>query len=173
MIVFDLSCNAGHRFEGWFASSADFAAQRAEGRLSCPVCASSQVEKAPMAPAVAKKSNQAVVSPAPAERPPHNEHGEGGGGVGNDAGSPDAVPAIPAAARQALEKLAEAQAKALKNSKWVGRKFAEESRAMHYGEQDESPIHGEATPAEAQALREEGVPVTPLPFPVVPPDKRN
>lgn len=162
MIVFDLSCDAGHRFEGWFGSSDDFAQQREGGKLGCPVCGSAKVDKAPMAPAVGKKGNQIVTSPAT----PHAEGAKG------DAAPVSNAPLPPEVAK-AMEKLVEAQAKALKDSKWVGRKFAEESRAMHYGEQAHAAIHGEASPEEAKALLEEGVPVAPLPFPVAPPDKLN
>ena len=73
----------------------------------------------------------------------------------------------------ALQQLAQSQARALKDSTWVGKKFADQSRAMHYGEQDQAAIHGEATAAEAQALIEEGVPVAPLAFPVAPPEELN
>lgn len=72
-----------------------------------------------------------------------------------------------------LEALAAAQAKALEGSRWVGKKFAEEARSMHLGERDHEPIHGQATPAEAKALAEEGVPVAPLPLPVQPPETLN
>ena len=75
--------------------------------------------------------------------------------------------------QQAMEKLAEAQAKALKGSTFVGEDFAKQSREMHYGERDEAPIHGQASLKEAKALVDEGVPVAPLPFPVAPPEKLN
>ncbi len=80
---------------------------------------------------------------------------------------------MPPELHKALTALAKAQAEALKQSTWVGDKFAEETRKMHYGERDEAPIHGQATIAEAKALIDEGVPVAPLPFPVAPPDKLN
>ena len=47
------------------------------------------------------------------------------------------------------------------------------ARAMHDGDEDQRPIHGQATLAEAKALVEDGVPVAPLPLPVVPPDACN
>ena len=58
---------------------------------------------------------------------------------------------------------------------WFGSSddFAEQSRAMHYGEREAETIHGQATPEEAHALFEEGVPVSPLPFPVAPPEDVN
>ena len=80
---------------------------------------------------------------------------------------------LPPEVQQAFAALAAAQAKALTNSTWVGDKFAEETRKMHYGERDEALIHGQATLAEARALLDEGVPVAPLPFPVAPPEKLN
>ncbi|MEP9403422.1 DUF1178 family protein [Sphingomonas sp. VNH70] len=85
---------------------------------------------------------------------------------GNAAPSPQAVKA-------ALSALARAQQAALKDSEWVGRDFATRARAMHSGAADPAPIHGQATRAEAKALVEEGVPIAPLPLPVVPPDRAN
>jgi hypothetical protein len=58
MIVFDLKCSAGHVFEAWFASSADYAGQRERGLVTCPSCDCPRIEKAVMAPAVAPKGNQ-------------------------------------------------------------------------------------------------------------------
>ncbi|MDP5103369.1 MAG: DUF1178 family protein [Erythrobacter sp.] len=156
MIVFDLSCSVGHRFEGWFSSSADYEAQQARGFLACPTCGSAEVSKAPMAPAVPAKGNaQRETRPAGA---PQQQ-------LANTPMTPQM--------QKALKTLAKAQAKALENSTWVGDKFAEETRKMHYGERDDAPIHGQASLAEAKALIDEGVPVAPLPFPVAPPDKLN
>lgn len=152
MIVFDLTCDGGHRFEGWFGSSDDYAGQRARGLISCPQCGSAAVEKAPMAPAVPRKGNSRPVVAAK---------------------QPMARGAMPPEVAAALGKLAEAQAKALRDSRWVGDAFAEQTRAMHYGEQDPETIHGQASLEEAQALFEEGIPVAPLPFPVAPPDELN
>lgn len=155
MIVFDLACHDGHRFEGWFGSSSEFEDQRARGLLVCPSCGSAAVSKAPMAPAVPAKGNtRAEVLPPEAPKQVSNTP-------------------MPPQVQKALAALAKAQAEALKNSTWVGDKFAEETRKMHYGERDEAPIHGQASLAEAKALIEEGVPVAPLPFPVAPPEKLN
>ncbi|MEY4237520.1 MAG: hypothetical protein RL339_121 [Pseudomonadota bacterium] len=156
MIVFDLICQpAGHRFEGWFASSAAFAQQQARGLVDCPHCGSTVVAKAPMAPAVPKKGNQL---PAPAQA----------------AGPPAAVAnALPPEAAAMMEAMAKLQSAALKQSRWVGGDFAEQSRAIHYGERDAEQIHGQATLAEAKELLDEGIAVMPLPFPVVPPEQAN
>jgi hypothetical protein len=150
MIVFDLSCGEGHRFEGWFGSSDDFAAQQARGLVGCPRCGSAEIEKAPMAPAVPRKGNQRT----------EGKQAVAGG-------------ALPPQAAEAFAKLAALQAEALKSSTWVGDKFAERSREMHYGESHPQVIHGQATPDQARALIEEGITVAPLLIPVAPPDELN
>lgn len=165
MIVYDLQCEHGHRFEGWFGSSADYGKQQERGLVSCPHCGSVATNRAPMAPAVGRKGNQVVerARPAPAPQPT-------GGGVPGPAVTRGPMPAEVA---QALDALARAQAKALSQSTWVGKAFAEQSREMHYGERDVAPIHGQASVEEARDLLEEGIAVVPLPFPVSPPDKLN
>ncbi len=158
MIVYDLSCEHNHRFEGWFGSSADYEDQRARGLIACPHCGSRAVSKAPMAPAVPAKGNQRS-EVVPAGREIAQQHAAN-------------LP-IPPEMAQALQAIAKAQAEALKQSTWVGESFAEKSRAMHYGEEAPAPIHGQASLADAKALAEEGVPVAPILFPVAPPDKLN
>lgn len=157
MIVYDLSCDAGHRFEGWFGSSRDYEDQRARGLVECPHCGSREVSKAPMAPAVPAKGNQRAEA-LPAADAPQQQAAN--------------LPMPPEVAR-ALQAIAKAQAEALKQSTWVGDEFAEKSRAMHYGEENPAPIHGQTSLAEAKALAEEGVPVAPVLFPVAPPDQIN
>ncbi len=155
MIVFDLSCPVGHRFEGWFGSSADFSSQTERGLVTCPQCGSSEIAKAPMAPAVPRKGNQLA-------------------GLTSDATNADALPAeMPPEVAKALQEMARQQAKALEKSQWVGGDFAEQSRAMHYGESKQRMIHGQATMEEARDLHEEGIPVAPILFPIAPPDDIN
>lgn len=152
MIVFDLSCANAHRFEGWFASSGDFEDQRERGLVECPHCGSSDVSKAPMAPAVPRKGNSVSAAPA----------------------APTSVAAnLPPEAAEVLGKLAQLQAAMLGKSRWVGKDFADQSRAMHYGEREAETIHGQASLEEARELLEEGVAVLPLPFPVAPPEELN
>ena len=162
MIVFDLECRAGgHRFEGWFGSSDDFADQQDRGLLMCPECGSAEVVKAPMAPKLARKGNQLPSGPkAPARPQPMSPQ-------------PMSRGAMPPEAVKMMRALHAMQTEALKDSRWVGDRFAEQSRAMHYGERDVETIHGEATLEEATALYEEGIEVAPLPFPVAPPGEAN
>lgn len=135
MIVFDLQCaDSGDVFEAWFRSTADFDEQSDRGLVQCPICQSTRVAKAPMAPRVAAKSS---------------------------------------AGTSTLAQLAAFQAAVLKDSEWVGDRFADEARSMHLGEAQARPVHGSATAAEAKSLIDEGVPVAPLPLPVVPPDRVN
>lgn len=143
MIVFDLRCGKGHVFEAWFGSGTAYDEQAAAGQVTCPLCGDMQVAKAMMAPGIPTKGNRRPDAPAPA------------------------------AVKQAMRLLAAEQKKALASSQWVGSDFATRARAMHVGDEDTKPIHGQASIAEAQALVDEGVSVAPLPFPVVPPEKTN
>lgn len=135
MIVFDLRCGAGHVFEGWFASGADFESQRTRGLVACPLCGSAEIAKAPMAPRVGAKGN---TSPDPS----------------------------PAAMKKMLAEMAALQKKILAQSENVGDRFPDEARAIHLGETEARAIHGRASPADAESLAEEGIPISPLPFPV-------
>ena len=170
MIVFDLACDEGHRFEGWFGSSADFERQREAGLIACPQCGSGAVDKAVMAPAVARKGNQLPV--------PARAGARAGTGAGSRPGAGDepvqmSNAPLPPRAVEMMRRLAAMQTRALESSRWVGETFAEDARAMHYGERTTEAIHGEATLGEAEALLEEGIAIAPLPFPVVPPGEAN
>ena len=80
---------------------------------------------------------------------------------------------VPAEAKDAIAALASLQAKLLRNSEWVGADLPETARAMHLGEMEERPVHGQASADEARSLIEEGVSILPLPLPVVPPRQVN
>jgi hypothetical protein len=161
MIVFDLECRTGrHRFEGWFGSSDEFADQQERGLLCCPQCGSSDVGKAVMAPSVGRKGNRKSESAAR-----RRDTGAEAGQLSNAAMPPEAV--------QMMQQLARMQAEALKQSRWVGDRFVEDAKAMHYGEREAEAIYGEATLEQARDLLDEGIAVAPLPFPVVPPEKAN
>ncbi|MGB7374558.1 DUF1178 family protein [Pontixanthobacter sp.] len=172
MIVFDLSCDGGHRFEGWFGSSNDFSSQSERGLLICPECGSAGIVKAPMAPAVAAKGNSSANIRRDGEQGKQSDLQEAGNNTAPSV-SNTANASLPETMMKVVKKIADIQAAALKNSKWVGKDFAEKSRAMHYGEEKPAAIHGEATPEQAQDLRDEGVSVSPLPLPVAPPKDVN
>jgi len=158
MIVFDLKCGHDHVFEAWFGSSTAFEEQRTRGLVTCPICGDSAVIKAVMASNIGTKGNSKTPRPPVPIAPPA------------------AVPTAPIsteAFKAALRSLATAQAKALESSQWVGRSFADRARAMHAGDEDPAPIHGQSTLAEARALIDDGVQVAPLLVPVVPPEALN
>jgi hypothetical protein len=144
VIVFDLKCiDAGHVFEGWFGSSSDYESQRERGLIQCPLCGTPKVEKAVMAPRLNAKGNK--------------------GDAGSD---PKAVKAM-------MAKLASVQKKMLEGSDYVGERFADEARAIHLGEADARAIHGKASRAESESLIDDGIPVSPLPFPIAEPGEEN
>jgi hypothetical protein len=149
VIVFDLKCGRAHVFEAWFGSGADYEDQRARGLIQCPVCGDGEIGKAVMAPRLGGKATGESETTVPVAT--------------GDA--PDM--------KMMMAKMAELQSRMLQDSEWVGRRFADEARAIHHGETGHRTIHGEATPAEAAALKEEGVGVMPLPLPVVPPDQTH
>jgi hypothetical protein len=154
MILFDLKCAAdGHVFEAWFASSLAYDDQHKRGLLMCPQCGGADVGKALMAPNIPSKGNQK----------PSNS-------IANVMTSS----AEPAAKLKALmAEMASEQAKSLKNSKWVGKDFERQARAMDAGEIDHGSIHGQATPEQAKAMFEDGLAVMPLLVPVIPPEEQN
>ena len=167
MISFDLCCGQGHSFDGWFSSSAEFDRQQSAGQVSCPICDDVTVQKMLSVPNIGRKGNQPTrrveqtpIEPVAAPAEPVS------GQVVNS-------PVLPQAMIEIVQKMAEKQSEILKNSQWVGRRFAETARAIHYGESDDRMIHGEASPQEAEALAEEGVAVAALPFPFVPPEAKN
>ena len=150
MIIFDLKCSPqGHVFEGWFGSSAYYEAQQAKGLVSCPICGSAEVGKALMAPAVPAKGNRAAPS------------------------APELLGGDSEAVKRVLAALAAEQKRILAQSESVGDRFADEARAIHLGEAEARAIHGRATRAEAESLIEDGIPVAPLPFPVIAPGDEN
>jgi hypothetical protein len=162
MISFDLNCSNGHQFEGWFASSADFDAQKSSGLLACPTCNDGMIQKALSVPNVPRKGNQRpalLPSVAPASD--------------DTVADAPANAILPPAMAELVQKLARAQSEMLDKSQWVGGNFAETARAIYYGEEPDRLIHGETSSDEAKALVEEGVGIAPLLFPVVPPSAKN
>ncbi|MCU0729484.1 MAG: DUF1178 family protein [Sphingopyxis sp.] len=175
MIAFDLKCGADHVFEAWFRSSTDYEDQSARGLLLCPLCADTAITKAVMAPNVAAKGNQRSA--------PTDDHAVSTSPPALTPGAAMMAAAMPPEMKAALATIARVQAETLAQSRWVGRDFAKEARAQAEAAQNAadngelpspiSPIHGQATAAEAEALIEDGIGVMPLLIPVIPPDERH
>lgn len=169
MISFDLCCNAAHRFEGWFASGKAYEEQLASGLLVCPYCGDRRISKLLSAPNVGQKGNQAATHKAPDRRAAAAEIPPGASNLAALSNAPE----FPRLMSKMAEKIAEMQKQILQDSIWVGGQFAEEARAIHYGESEVRLIHGETSAGEAQNLHEEGIAVAPLLFPYIPPNTRN
>ncbi len=177
MIVFDLQCPNHHIFEGWFGSSDDFTDQSARGLISCPICGADDISKAVMAPSIGAKSNQKSdidLTPAPIKEDAVEsvENAKPNDAVQLSAPTGASEPSM-TEMKAMLSKLAEAQEKALESSRWVGEDFTDTARAMHYGEAEVAPVHGEASLDDAKELLEEGINIAPLPLPIRRPDKEN
>ena len=137
MIVFDLTCVHGHRFEGWFASAEDFEQQAKAVMVRCPVCDDASVVRVPSAKVHVGRAT--VDAPRAAEEPETE----------TVAGLPDEL----------ITKLREI----VRNTENVGRRFPEEARKIHYEEVPPRPIRGQASKDDADALREEGIDFASLP----------
>lgn len=139
MIIYDLSCENGHLFEGWFRSAEEFEAQLTQHLVCCPKCDSHEVRRVPSAVAIGGN-----------KQPEHQTKST----------SSSAVMPVGVQVSALYEKLVKAM---IDNSEDVGAAFAEEARKIYYKESPERPIRGEASQDECEALREEGIPVLRLP----------
>jgi hypothetical protein len=132
MILFELKCEAGHGFEAWFRNGDAYEAQAAAHEISCPVCGDTRIEKAPMAPRIAKV--RATDEDARRVR------------------------------AEVLRELGELRRRIEENCDYVGDRFAEEARRIHYGEIEHRAIYGEASDSETEKLSEEGITFNRIPW---------
>ena len=137
MILFDLNCENGHTFEAWFASSEQYDKQHKKKLINCPICNSSNIKKALMAPNLkgAKKSNKSFD-----EKKVLDEN------------------------KKFKTKLKEFKQFIESNTEDVGKNFTEEAKKIYYGETKSRPIRGETTKEQAEELTEEGIPIAKLPW---------
>lgn len=140
MIHYDLICDQGHAFDGWFRDSAAYDAQAERGLVTCTACGSAKVSKQLMAPGIPVKSNRKD------------------GAKANVVSAP-----VDPRFAELMAMMREMRRHVEENAEYVGDKFAEEARKIHYEEADARGIYGQATPDEAKALIEEGIAVHPLP----------
>jgi hypothetical protein len=156
MIRYALNCDGGHGFESWFANSAAYDKQVKRALVACPICGSTKVEKAIMAPRLGRSDDLAAAAvpemPAPPPAP----------ALPAPAKAPLAVMSPPE--RELRKKLKELREHITKNSDYVGPRFPEQARKIHYGEIEHRSIYGEASPEEAKELYEEGIEFHPLPI---------
>jgi hypothetical protein len=131
MILFTLRCANDHEFEAWFRDGDGFEVQHAEGEIACPHCGNNSVEKAVMAPRLAR--SREAMRPA-------------------------------ASLAQMRKALIEMRRQVETNCDYVGPRFAEEARRIHYGETDPRGIYGEATDTESRELADEGIKFGQIPW---------
>ena len=145
MIVYNLACDNNHPFEGWFSSPADFENQRDRGLVECPICASRSVERKLHAPRINTGAAPATKSEAV-----------------ESATQPDGEIDF-GKLREAMQGFAQ---HVRETTEYVGEQFADEARAMHYGDKEHRGIRGRADRHTVQELRDEGIEFASLPFPV-------
>lgn len=149
MKVFNLRCQFGHDFEGWFGSSEDFDHQRQNRLLCCPLCESVNVERLPSAP----RLNFGAQESKPVSPP-----------VSDAVASSKSVMHFPREQLSWMQAVRELTEKVLNNTENVGDGFAEEARRIHYQEVPERAIRGTTTPQQRHELEEEGIAVLSLPM---------
>ena len=134
MIVFNLSCSSGHRFEGWFGSADEFLRQSTSGEVTCPMCGDTQIVRLPAGTHLKRR---------------------------RDAGAERQAAKVPeVGVTDTLRALTRAL---MRDSEDVGDRFPEEARKIHYEEAPARRIRGIATLQETGELLEEGIIVLPLP----------
>jgi hypothetical protein len=147
MIVFDVICESGHRFEGWFASAKDFGSQKRRGLVQCPACGSAKVRRVPSATRF--NVGAQAPTPAPATAAPKK--------------TPEMEGKDPFAIAQML--YSSMLDELLTKSEDVGKAFPAEARRIFYDEAPARAIRGQATQEEHDELVDEGIPVARLPVP--------
>jgi hypothetical protein len=173
MIRYALACDEGHAFESWFANSASYDRQVKRGLVSCPVCNSTKVEKAIMAPRVAgtkRRGDVSVSAPMPEGPASSQPSASNAPPEATQTNVPAPVAMMSPQEREFRSKLKELREHLIRNADYVGRRFPEEARKMHNGEIERRSVYGEATPDQAKELHEEGIEFHPLP---VLPDELN
>jgi hypothetical protein len=166
MIVFDLHCSMGHSFEGWFRSHEDFSRQIDAGIVSCPDCGSEDVKKGFSAPHLARSRGESDGERQESHGAPAPQGGVMIASTSEDGSVAQAInaPGLPREIEQELRTVfGKIRKHVEKTCDYVGDRFAEEARRMHYGEADERGIYGEASMEETAELVEEGINVMPIP----------
>ena len=168
MKVLDLQCDAAHSFEGWFASEQAYQDQAAKGLVACPMCASTAIVKKLSAPRLNLKSTGAGSASGVSEPPVAV-------GSTNDSSSNTASAAVatkdlaimPAVSNELQARMLQVMREVISQTEDVGDLFADQARAMHYGEAQPKAIRGQATPEQARELVDEGIDVMRLALPEV------
>lgn len=139
--VFNLQCELGHLFEGWFSSHEDYDDQDNRGLLTCPLCQSASIQKMPSAPRLnfSKSATPLASTESSQTTVTQNEQYR-----------------LQSLALQQMRQMVMA-------TENVGPRFADEARRIQEGEADERPIRGTATQEERAELTAQGIAVVAIP----------
>jgi hypothetical protein len=167
MKVLNLQCGQQHSFEGWFGSEDDFQSQRARGLVECPLCTDKEIVKMPSAPRLNFGGHARPSATSEQTNPPESSSPaaakEAGPSTALSLLAEQPAPSGPSTEQQAA--FLNAVRQVLANTEDVGDRFANQARAMHYGDAKPRSIRGQATQREALELLEEGIDVMALPMP--------
>lgn len=150
--VFDLQCEQGHLFEGWFRSHEDYEMQQSKALVTCPMCNVSSVHRVPSAPRLNMGATEAVARNEPQSTPTEST-----------SESHDNSQTVSPEVAQLQASILQHMRKVVQSAENVGTQFAHEARRMHEGESKPRPIRGVATPQERESLAEEGITVYDVP----------
>jgi len=166
MILFDLKCGSGHVFEAWFRDSINFDAQAKAEEIACPYCGDDKISKAPMAPSLAGTGTptynvterDTLENGLPLTGPCAAEYSQPESAVGLNKKK------ISKLVREVAGTLVDIRSHIETECDYVGEKFPEEVRKIHYGEVKKRGIYGEATDSQAEELAEEGIEFSKIPW---------
>ena len=164
MKVLNLRCGHDHRFEGWFASEADYLAQHEGQLIACPLCDDTVISRMPSAPRLISSRQRESVRDSASPESARSSSGEAG--AASEANPPAKSSDVAGATLERLHSQWLSQVRQMmSNTEDVGVRFSEEARRIHYGEVKERGIRGLASPEDAQALRDEGIEVMAIALP--------
>jgi hypothetical protein len=160
MIVYDVKCQNGHVFTGWFRDSDSFDEQAASGGIACTECGEIRVSRAIMAPNLASSRRREA-----REEAAKTAAGQQQATVSSES-APEAPAQISAVHAEAalMQQLRGLRHAIEKNCENVGDRFPEEARKIHYGETEARGIYGEATERETRDLADEGIEIGRIPW---------
>ena len=171
MVIYDLVCEFGHAFEGWFKNADELKEQQNNGLLTCPYCDSSVITKMVAMPKVAKKSNSGstttdnsqTVSKTGLSDSSHNV------AIGSNSRHADS----PQAYAKLQKMLGKVHEYIDSNFTDVGNRFTEEAISIHNGDKEPENIRGTASKEQLKELADEGVQALPVPKKPIDKDKLN
>jgi len=152
MVIYDLVCQSGHEFEGWFRNAEELVSQQESKILTCPFCNTESVTKKVTASKIARKSNSSQALQSVATNV--------GSSLSNET---DGVDMSAERFGKLQTMLGKVHDYVDKNFEDVGNRFAEEALSIHNGEKESANIRGTATQSEIKELEKEGVAALPLP----------